>query len=211
MALSSAQWIRRVKPAVFLVCLVPALLLLRDAFTPGGLGVNPIETITHRTGDWALRFLLISLAVTPVRWLTGWQPLIRFRRMWGLFAFFYACLHLSTYVVFDHFFSVTAIIDDVIERKYVTAGMFGFLLLLPLAVTSTQGWIRRLGRRWTTLHRLAYVAAAAGVVHFLWLVKISIFEPMIYGVILAVLLGARVAKRYGSAALGVARGSTSGT
>lgn len=198
-ALSSAQWIRRVKPAVFLVCLVPAALLLWDAFTPGSLGVNPIETITHRTGDWALRFLLISLAVTPVRWLTGWQSLIRFRRMWGLFAFFYACLHLSTYVVFDHFFSVPAIIDDVIERKYVTAGMFGFLMLLPLAVTSTQGWIRRLGRRWTTLHRLAYVAAAAGVVHFLWLVKISIFEPMIYGVILAVLLGARVAKRYRSA------------
>ncbi len=199
MALSSAQWIRRVKPAVFLVCLVPALLLARDAFTPGGLGVNPIETITHRTGDWALRFLLISLAVTPVRWITGWLPLIRFRRMWGLFAFFYACLHFSTYMVFDHFFNLQSIIEDVAERRYVTAGMFGFLILIPLAVTSTQGWIRRLGRRWTMLHRLAYVAAAAGVVHFLWLVKLSIFEPMIYAVILAVLLGARVAKRYRSA------------
>ncbi len=199
MTLSSAQWIRRIKPAVFLVCLVPALLLLRDAFTAGGLGVNPIETITHRTGDWALRFLLISLAVTPVRWLTGWQSVIRFRRMWGLFAFFYACLHFSTYMVFDHFFNLRSIIEDVVERKYVTAGMFGFLMLIPLAVTSTRGWIRRLGRRWAMLHRLAYVAAVAGVVHFLWLVKISIFEPMIYGVLLAVLLGARVAKRYGSA------------
>ena len=193
---STARWVPRVKPVVFVLCLVPAAWLFWDAFTPGSLGVNPIETITHRTGDWALRFLLISLAVTPVRWLTGWQPIIRFRRMWGLFAFFYACLHLSTYVVFDHFFSVAAIIDDVIERKYVTAGMFGFLMLLPLAVTSTQGWIRRLGRRWTTLHRLAYVAAAAGVVHFLWLVKISIFEPMIYAVILAVLFGGRIARRY---------------
>lgn len=199
MTSATTRWVPRVKPAVFVLCLVPAAWLLWDAFTPGSLGVNPIETITHRTGDWALRFLLISLSVTPIRWLTGWQSIIRFRRMWGLFAFFYACLHLSTYVVFDHFFSLAAIVDDVIERKYVTAGMFGFLMLLPLAVTSTRGWIRRLGRRWTTLHRLAYVAAVAGVVHFLWLVKISIFEPMIYGVILALLLGARVAKRYRSA------------
>ena len=205
MAPSSRNWIRRVKPAVFLICLVPAFWLLRDAFTPGSLGVNPIETITHRTGDWALRFLLISLAVTPIRWLTGWQPVIRFRRMWGLFAFFYACLHFSTYMVFDHFFNLQSIIEDVAERKYVTAGMFGFLTLIPLAVTSTQGWIRRLGRRWTMLHRLAYVAAAAGVVHFLWLVKISIFEPMIYAVILVVLLGTRVAKRYRVAALFSAR------
>ncbi len=202
---SSTNWIRRVKPAIFLICLVPALWLLRDALTPGGLGVNPIETITHRTGDWALRFLLISLAVTPFRWLTGWQPVIRFRRMWGLFAFFYACLHFSTYMVFDHFFNLQSIIEDVAERKYVTAGMLGFLTLIPLAVTSTRGWIRRLGRRWTMLHRLAYVAAAAGVVHFLWLVKISIFEPMIYAVILAVLLGTRVAKRYCAATLFSAR------
>ena len=186
--------IPRVKPFVFAACLVPALLLGRDAFT-GGLGVNPIEEITHRTGDWALRFLLATLAVTPLRRLAGWHGLIRFRRMLGLFAFFYATLHFSTYLVFDHFFDLRLIIEDVAERKYVTAGFVGFVLMIPLAVTSTQGWIRRLGRRWTTLHRLVYASAAAGVVHFLWLVKIDIGEPLVHAAILAVLLGARVAAR----------------
>lgn len=193
--MATASWIPRVKPLVFLACLIPALLLVRDAFT-GGLGVNPIEDITHRTGDWALRFLLLTLAVTPLRRLAGWNGLIRFRRMVGLFAFFYAVLHFSTYLVFDHFFDLLLIIDDIAERKYVTAGFVGFVLMIPLAVTSTQGWIRRLGRRWTTLHRLVYASAVAGVVHFLWLVKIDIGEPLIYAAILAVLFGARVAHRY---------------
>ncbi|MCE2540720.1 MAG: sulfoxide reductase heme-binding subunit YedZ [Acidobacteria bacterium] len=193
--MATASWIPRVKPFVFLACLIPALLLGWDAFT-GGLGVNPIEDITHRTGDWALRFLLVTLAVTPLRRLAGWNGLVRFRRMVGLFAFFYAVLHFSTYLVFDHFFDLLLIIDDVAERKYVTAGFVGFVLMIPLAVTSTQGWIRRLGRRWTALHRLVYASAVAGVVHFLWLVKIDIGEPLIYAVILALLLGARLAHRY---------------
>ena len=192
--MATASRIPRVKPFVFLACLTPALLLGWDAFT-GGLGVNPIEDVTHRTGDWALRFLLVTLAVTPLRRLSGWHALIRFRRMVGLFAFFYATLHFSTYLVFDHFFDLLLIIDDVAERKYVTAGFVGFVLMIPLAVTSTQGWIRRLGKRWTALHRLVYASAVAGVVHFLWLVKIDIGEPLVYAAILAVLLGVRVAYR----------------
>lgn len=192
--MATASRIRRVKPLVFAACLIPVLLLVRDAFT-GGLGVNPIEDVTHRTGGWALRFLLLTLAVTPLRRLAGWHGLIRFRRMLGLFAFFYAVLHFSTYVVFDHFFDLLLILDDVAERKYVTAGFVGFVLMIPLAVTSTAGWIRRLGRRWTALHRLVYASAAAGVVHFLWLVKIDVAEPLIYAAVLALLLAARVAWR----------------
>ncbi len=193
--MATASRIPRVKPFVFFACLIPAVLLGWDAFT-GGLGVNPIEDITHRTGDWALRFLLVTLAVTPLRRLAGWHGLIRFRRMFGLFAFFYAVLHFSTYLVFDHFFDLLLIIDDVAERKYVTAGFIGFVLMIPLAVTSTRGWIRRLGKRWTALHRLVYASAVAGVVHFLWLVKIDIGEPLIYAVILAVLFAVRMAFRY---------------
>ncbi|MXW36173.1 MAG: sulfoxide reductase heme-binding subunit YedZ [Acidobacteria bacterium] len=208
--MATASWIPRVKPFVFLACLIPALLLGWDAFT-GGLGVNPIEDITHRTGDWALRFLLVTLAVTPLRWLAGWNGLIRFRRMIGLFAFFYAVLHFSTYLVFDHFFDLLLIIDDVAERRYVTAGFVGFVLMIPLAVTSTQGWIRRLGRRWAVLHRLVYASAVAGVVHFLWLVKIDIGEPLIYAVILAILLGARLAHRYRGHGGAVRTGATGAT
>ena len=193
--MATASRIPRVKPLVFAACLIPAFLLVRDAFT-GGLGVNPIEDITHRTGDWALRFLLVTLAVTPLRRLAGWHGLIRFRRMFGLFAFFYAVLHFSTYLVFDHFFDLLLIIDDVAERKYVTAGFVGFVLMIPLAITSTQGWIRRLGKRWAALHRLVYASAVAGVVHFLWLVKIDIGEPLIYAAILTLLLAVRVAYRY---------------
>ena len=206
--MATASRIPRVKPLVFVACLIPALLLVRDAFT-GGLGVDPIEDITHRTGDWALRLLLVTLAVTPLRRLAGWNGLIRFRRMLGLFAFFYAVLHFSTYVVFDHFFDLLLILDDVAERRYVTAGFVGFVLMIPLAVTSTRGWIRRLGKRWTTLHRLVYASAVAGVVHFLWLVKIDIAEPLAYAGVLAVLLVARVAYRYrghgGAARAGAAR------
>ncbi|MCY4634134.1 MAG: sulfoxide reductase heme-binding subunit YedZ [Acidobacteria bacterium] len=208
--MATASSIPRVKPFVFLACLTPALLLGWDAFT-GGLGVNPIEDITHRTGDWALRLLLVTLAVTPLRRLAGWNGLVRFRRMVGLFAFFYAVLHFSTYLVFDHFFDLLLIIDDVAERKYVTAGFVGFVLMIPLAVTSTQGWIRRLGRRWTMLHRLVYASAVAGVVHFLWLVKIDIGEPLIYAVILAILLGARLAHRYRGHGGAVRTGATGAT
>lgn len=187
---------RKLKALVFIVCLGPATLLVLDSFS-GGLGVNPIEDITHRTGNWALRCLLATLAITPLRWMSGWNEVIRFRRMLGLFAFFYGTLHFLTYLVFDHFFNVVSIFDDVAERNWITAGFVGFVLMLPLAVTSTQGWIRRLGRRWLFLHRLVYVSAIAAIVHFLWLAKIDISEPLFYGAILMVLFGIRLVRRYG--------------
>ena len=183
------------KGLVLLLGLMPFCLLVWDSVT-GGLSVNPVEDITHRTGDWALRFILVALAVTPVRWISGWNPIIRYRRMVGLLAFFYASLHFSTYIVFDHFFDVSSIFEDVAERKYVTAGFVGFVLMLPLAITSTQGWIRRLGKRWSLLHRLIYVVAIAGVVHFLWLVKLENSEPLVYAAVLAVLLGSRLIRFY---------------
>ncbi len=184
--------VSRAKPWVFTASLVPLALLVWAAAT-GGLTANPIEDITHRTGNWALRFLLLALAVTPIRKVTGWSWVAGYRRMLGLFAFFYASLHFSTYLVLDFFFDFTLIFDDIVERRYVTAGFAGFLMLVPLAITSTQGMIRRLGgARWRQLHRLAYVAAIAGVVHYLWLVKIDIRPPLIYAAILAVLLGSRV-------------------
>ena len=157
--------VRRIKPWVFAACLIPLGLLVGAAFT-GGLTANPIEDITHRTGDWTLRFLLAALAVTPLRKLLGWSSLASYRRMVGLFAFFYAVLHLSTYLVLDFFFAFDLIFDDIVERRYVTAGFTGFVLLVPLALTSTKGMIRRLGgQRWRRLHRLVYLAAVAGVVH----------------------------------------------
>ncbi|MFN8641623.1 MAG: protein-methionine-sulfoxide reductase heme-binding subunit MsrQ [Candidatus Binatia bacterium] len=155
------------------------------------LGANPIETITHTTGDWALRFLLASLAVTPLRRLSGWNRLIAYRRTLGLLAFAYAALHVATYAVLDHWFDWTAILADVRQRPYVTAGALAATCLVPLAVTSTRGWIRRLGRRWTTLHRLAYVAAVAAVTHYWWLVKADVRAPRWYGAVLAALLAAR--------------------
>ena len=186
------MWVRRVKPWVFAACLIPFGLLIWSGVT-GSLSANPIEYITHRTGDWTLRFLLIVLAVTPLRRLTGWVTLVSFRRMLGLFAFFYAVLHLSTYLVLDFFFALDLILDDIVERRYVTAGFTGFVLLIPLAVTSTKGMIRRLGgARWRRLHRLVYLAAIAGVVHYLWLVKIDVRPPLAYAGILAVLLGLRL-------------------
>ncbi len=184
--------VRRVKPWVFAACLIPLGMLVWRAFT-GNLSANPIEFITHRTGDWTLRFLLIALAVTPARRLFGWSWAAGFRRMFGLFAFFYALLHFSTYLVLDFFFAFDLILDDIVERRYVTAGFAGFVLLVPLAVTSTNAMIRRLGgERWRRLHRLAYVAAVAGVVHYLWLVKIDIRPPLAYAAVLALLLGVRL-------------------
>ena len=183
---------RSAKPLVWLVCLAPlAWLVYRAVF--GGLSPNPIDDITDETGQWALRLLLVSLAVTPVRRLTGWNGIIQWRRLLGLFAFFYVCLHLSTYVVLDQFFDPAAILADVAKRRYITVGVAGFLCLLPLAITSTTGWIRRLGRKWQTLHRLAYVAAVCGVVHLLWIVKgDDLREPAMYGAILGVLMAVRV-------------------
>ncbi|HTV01833.1 MAG TPA: protein-methionine-sulfoxide reductase heme-binding subunit MsrQ [Luteitalea sp.] len=183
---------RSAKPLVWILCLAPlAWLVYRAVF--GGLSPNPIDDITDETGQWALRLLLVSLAVTPVRRLTGWNGIIQWRRLLGLFAFFYVCLHLATYVVLDQFFDLASILADVAKRRYITVGVAGFLCLLPLAVTSTTGWIRRLGRKWQTLHRLAYVAAVCGVVHLLWIVKgDDLREPFTYGAILAVLMAVRV-------------------
>lgn len=181
----------RLKILLFILCLVPLGQLLYGAYT-GGLGANPIESITRCTGSWALIILLSALAVTPLRRMTGWNPLIKFRRMLGLFAFFYASLHFSTYIVLDHFFDFAAIGKDILKRPYVTAGFIGFVVMVPLALTSTAAMIRRLGKHWQGLHRLAYVAAIAGVIHFYWLVKSDISRPAQYGAVLALLLGYRL-------------------
>jgi sulfoxide reductase heme-binding subunit YedZ len=176
--------------ALVIVALLPAAWLAVGAWRDA-LGANPIEAITHTTGLWGLRFLLASLAITPLRRWSGWSGLIRYRRTLGLLAFTYAMLHLGTYVVLDHWFDWTAIVADVRKRPYVTAGALAFTCLLPLALTSTRGWIRRLGKRWTTLHRLVYVAAVAVVVHYWWLVKADVRAPLWYGAALVLLLLAR--------------------
>ncbi len=184
--------IRYLKVAVFLSCLVPLGRLGWGAYR-GELGANPIEKITHSTGDWTLIFLLLTLAITPLRKLARQPWLIRFRRMLGLFAFFYGSLHLMTYVWLDKFFDVHEMLTDIAKRKFITAGMTAFFLMIPLAITSTTGWIRRLGgRNWNLLHRLIYFSAIAGVVHYIWLVKADIRKPLQYAFVLAVLLGYRV-------------------
>ncbi|MBI1995868.1 MAG: sulfoxide reductase heme-binding subunit YedZ [Deltaproteobacteria bacterium] len=183
----------RLKPAAFLACLIPFGQLLYNAYQ-GDLGVNPIETITRFTGSWALIILFVSLSITPLRRLTGWTDLIKFRRMLGLFAFFYALLHFSTFLVLDHFFDFDRIAKDILKRPYVTVGFTGFVLMIPLAVTSTAKMIRRLGKRWQQLHRLVYLVGIAGVIHFYWLVKSDIRRPVQYGAVLAVLLGYRLVK-----------------
>jgi sulfoxide reductase heme-binding subunit YedZ len=181
------------KPVVFLACLIPLALLGWKAYS-GGLGANPIEVITHATGDWTLRFLLITLAITPIRKLTGRLWLIRYRRMFGLFAFFYGTLHFLTYIWLDNFFDFHEMLHDVAKRRFITVGFTGFVLLIPLALTSTTGWIRRLGgKRWQALHRLIYFSAIAGVIHYWWLVKADIHQPLQYAIILAVLLAYRIA------------------
>jgi methionine sulfoxide reductase heme-binding subunit len=184
--------IRYLKVAVFLACLVPLGLLGWDAYTQN-LGANPIEKITHATGDWTLRFLLITLSITPARKLLGIPALIKFRRMLGLYAFFYGSLHFLTYIWLDKFFNLHEMLADVAKRKFITVGFTAFVLLIPLAVTSTAGWIRRLGgKRWQMLHRLIYITAMCGVIHYLWLVKADIRKPLEYAAILAVLLCYRV-------------------
>jgi sulfoxide reductase heme-binding subunit YedZ len=191
--MSLSQWVRRVgKPVAFAVSLIPFVMLASSLYL-GRLGANPIEEVTHRTGDWTLIFLLITLAITPIRKLTGVGVVVQFRRMAGLFAFFYAVVHFSIYLVFDHFFALAAIVEDVTQRPYVTVGFTSLVLLIPLAITSTKGWVKRLGgRRWTRLHQLIYVAAAGGVMHYLWLVKADTRRPVVFGLILVALLGLRL-------------------
>ena len=184
--------VRWFKPVVFLACLGPLARLGWKAYM-GRLGANPIEVITHSTGDWILIFLLVTLSITPVRKLTGQLWLIRYRRMFGLFAFFYAVLHFLTYIWLDKFFDLHEIWADVSKRRFITVGFTGFVLLIPLALTSTTGWIRRLGgKRWQALHRLIYVSAIAGVIHYWWLVKADISKPAQYAFVLSLLLGYRV-------------------
>jgi sulfoxide reductase heme-binding subunit YedZ len=186
---------RWAKVVLFLLCLSPAAVLLwrvlhRDATA------NPIEFVEHWLGDWTLRLLLVTLAITPLRKLLHLPQLIRFRRMLGLFAFFYVCLHFLAWLVLDHFFAWREMWADVLKRRYITVGFTAFVLLVPLALTSTNGWMRRLGgKRWQKLHRLIYPAAILGVVHYWWLVKSDIHLPLEYAVVLAILLGARLALR----------------
>jgi len=183
---------RWTKIALFLVCLAPLSWLGWRAWNEN-LTANPIEYITHFTGDWTIRFIVFTLAVTPLRKLLRMPDLIRFRRMIGLFAFFYASLHFLTWFVLDKFFDFHEILKDVAKRPFITAGFTAFVLLLPLAVTSTSGWIRRLGgRRWQRLHRLIYVTAIAAVVHYYWLVKSDIRLPVFYGALVALLFAYRI-------------------
>ncbi len=188
-ALLTNRW---TKVAVFLACLEPVAALGWRAWHQD-LGANPVEFITHATGDWTLRFLLFTLAVTPLRELLAAPQLIRFRRMLGLFAFFYGCLHLLTYVWFDKFFDMHEMLGDIAKRPFITVGLTGLLLMVPLAVTSTAGWIRRMGgRRWQLLHRLIYFSGLAAVIHYYWLVKSDIRLPAAYGALLLLLLGYRL-------------------
>jgi sulfoxide reductase heme-binding subunit YedZ len=190
----STRQLRILKALLFAVCLLPFAVMVAGAFgVPWfSLGANPVEELLDRNGQWGLRFLLITLAVTPVRRLTGWHWPVRLRRMLGLFAFFYVTLHFLTYAVIDHRLDTGVIIEDVLERPFITLGMTALLLLIPLAATSTNGMMRRLGRRWQSLHRLVYPIAILGVWHLWWQVKQDIREPLVYALILAGLLGYRL-------------------
>lgn len=188
-AILSNKWM---KIPVFFLCLLPAGLLVWAGFHDG-LGANPVEFIQHSTGDWTLRFLIITLAITPARKLFDLPALIRYRRMLGLFAFFYICLHFTTYIWLDQSFDLHGVWLDVAKRKYITVGFLGFVLMIPLAITSTRGWIRRLGgKRWQWLHRAIYVSAIAGVIHYAWLVKSDERKPLQYAVLVSILLLYRV-------------------
>lgn len=195
--MSTAQ-LRGLKATLFVVCLIPFALTGMAVFGFAGfsLGANPVEELIHRNGLWGLRFLLITLSITPLRRLTGYLWLVRLRRMFGLFAFFYLVVHFLCYAVIDQRLALGAIVEDVVERPYITLGMVGLVLLVPLAVTSTNAMMRRLGSRWQSLHRLVYIVAILGVWHFWWQVKQDIREPLIYAGILAVLLGYRLWYRY---------------
>ncbi len=180
------------KILLFVACLAPLFRLFWRAYN-AELTANPIEFITHFTGDWTIRMVVATLAISPLRKLLGFPALIRYRRMVGLFAFFYGSLHFLTYFWLDKFFDFHAIARDVVKRPFITAGFTAFICMVPLAVTSTSGWIRRLGgKRWQRLHRLVYVTAIAGVVHYYWLVKSDIRLPVMYGTLVALELGLRV-------------------
>lgn len=188
-AFLTSKW---TKATIFLLCLFPlGNLILRAVH--GDLTANPIEFLTHATGDWTLRFLIITLCVSPLRRLVRLPELIRFRRMLGLFAFFYGFLHFSMWFGVDKFFNWHDMIDDIEKRRFITVGLLGFVLMIPLAITSTAGWIRRLGgKRWQTLHRAIYISAVAGVIHYYWLVKSDVRKPLEYAYIVCILLACRL-------------------
>jgi methionine sulfoxide reductase heme-binding subunit len=191
--LLTSKW---TKVVVFLVSAIP-FLQLSWGLLRNDLGINPVETLQHTTGDWTLRFLIFTLAITPLRKTFKLPELIRFRRMLGLFAFFYVVLHFVTYLGPDQSFNFSGMWDDVAKRKFVTVGFAAFLLLIPLAITSTTGWIRRLGgKRWQALHRSIYVCAILGVIHYYWLVKSDVRKPIFYGVLVGILLLWRVWDAY---------------
>jgi sulfoxide reductase heme-binding subunit YedZ len=190
--------LRLAKFLLFFVCLVPMARLLVEAFGVGGLslGANPIEALLHRLGIWGLNFLLITLAITPLRLISGWNWLVRFRRMLGLFAFFYVFMHFLVYAGLDQRFDLQAIFEDIAERPYITIGFTALVLLIPLAITSTNGMMRRLGVRWKKLHRLVYLIAILGVWHFYWQIKLDTLEAVLYAAGLALLLGYRLWRKY---------------
>ncbi len=184
--------VARLKVTLFITCLLPIAWLVFGLFT-NQLGVNPIETLTRDSGTWALRFLLITLAVTPLRWLTGWNQVIAFRRLLGLYAFFYAVVHMLLYLGLDQFFDVSEIIKDVIKRPFITIGFLSFILLIPLAGTSTNKMIKRLGsKNWKRLHKLSYLIAVTSCVHFYMLARVDKSEPLLYIAIICGLLAVRI-------------------
>ena len=179
------------KRALFLICLIPFTVLIYNGITDN-LGAEPIKEITHFTGDWTLYLLLTTLSITPLRRMFGWNELIRYRRMLGLFAFFYACLHFLTYFVLDQFFDWGEIVRDIVKRPYITVGFSAFVLLLPLAATSTNNMMKRLGKNWKRLHSLIYITGTLGILHFLWLVKADVRKPLLLGAVLVTLLVLRL-------------------
>ena len=186
---------RTFKPILFITCLVP-MSLLAWATVSGRLSANPLEDVRDTTGLWTLRFLILTLSITPLRRVTGWHGLIRFRRMLGLFAFFHAVLHFVTYVWLDQFFAFSEMVSDLTKRRFIMAGYASMVLLIPLAITSTKKWIGRLGgKRWQLLHRLVYVSSAAGVIHYFWRVKLDVQRPVLYGLVLTLLLALRFRRK----------------
>jgi sulfoxide reductase heme-binding subunit YedZ len=188
------------KVLVFLTCLTPFVWLVIRTLT-GRLGINPVEDLELTTGIWALRFLVITLAVTPVRRITRWNRVIQYRRMFGLFTFFYVSVHFAIYIGIDQFFAFGSILKDVAKRPFITMGFTAFVLMIPLALTSTKGWIRRLGRRWQALHRLIYISAVCAAIHYLWKVKVMIGSPVYYAMVIGLLLGFRILWQLRSAKL----------
>ena len=191
--MTQTQWRRRVfKPVVFIACLAPLGALVDDGFR-GELGANPVEMVTNTTGIWTLRLIVATIAITPLRWASGLNQVIHYRRAVGLFAFFYGTLHFLTYFILDHQLQFDGLWEDVVKRPYITAGFTAFVLMIPLAVTSTTGWIRRMGgKRWNLLHRLVYITALAAVLHYFWKVKLDATYPVYYGIGVSALLGIRV-------------------